>query len=119
MPQSKKHDCIKEVSLVINIQLSPVSPVFLCILGLLSEPSLLSFQCLYKSLGNVRYQPEGMTLGSEEKKKQTADGGYNTGVTLLVEAAIWLHALRTVLLEQKGRNALVWDLGPMAKALFC
>lgn len=41
-------------------------------------------------------------------------------MTLLTEAVIvWVHMLRTVLLEQKGRKTLVWGLRLMAKVLVC
>lgn len=62
---------------------------------------------------------DATTSASEEKNKnRTADAGDNTGMALLVEAAIvWMHMLKTVLLEQKRRKVVVWVLGLMAKAL--
>lgn len=121
-PSVQNHECIKEASLVINFQFYHVYPVFLCILGLPPQPFLHSSQCLYKTLGKVRWQTDGKQMARDattpalkekkKKKNRTAEVGGNTGMALLVEAAIvWVHMLKTVLLEQKRRKVVVWVLG--------
>lgn len=55
---------------------------------------------------------DATTPASKEKKNRTAEAGDNTGMALLVEAAIvWVHMLKTVFLEQKRRKVVVWVLG--------
>lgn len=56
--------------------------------------------------------PQHLHWRKKKKKNRTAEVGGNTGMALLVEAAIvWVHMLKTVLLEQKRRKVVVWVLG--------